>query len=254
MTDKIEKRGDRPLDYIFLLKTLETFKISFSTLTFAAMLFIDVVKEGINNSSYNPTTLAYNGDIFDIINKNIIDDNKIVKTELQKDILQVHIKELLVLVNNDYEAVFLFLGMNNSHFLRTKFINSIFEILSKYVLKYESLFKKDELRKNYLRTQLQKQDWYIILYILRNNASHADGIHTPFEKPRFLKDSKKTTFTWKTITVSIGMMSHSIRYNNEELLELYDEMVGYIVENHALFTRTNEGEKLFELIPNDFTM
>jgi len=241
------KTGDLPLTFDTLLYFLERYKINFTTLLFAQGLLNLAFDEGVENKDYNPAFLSYHGNPTDYYEKNIIDENQIRNNDLQ-NLINVDLKRLMDMNGINFRDAIDSLNLQNNHFLRARFLNSIFEVLNKYLIKYESQFKKDEGRKNYLRTQLQKKDWYIMLYILRNNASHADGIHTPFEAPWFLKDSKKNSFVWKTISVSTGVFAHSIRYNNDEILELFEEMFQFIMKHKDLFTMNNKGELLPALL------
>jgi hypothetical protein len=245
----VYKRGDTPLTYTYLLFSLEQYKINYQTLQFAQGLLANAIRLGIEDQSYNPQYKIYEGDPFDYIENGIIDETKIVTHELQRDIIKGLFNRFQYIRSCNIEEAITSLGFQNYHFIRTRFINSVFEILEKYILKYQSQFNKDDGKRTGLRTELQKRDWYVILYILRNNASHADGLHEDFSVPRFLKDSNRTSYKWRTITVEFDQPAHSIIYTDRELLELYDEMFQFILFNEALFTQDHKGQNLPALIP-----
>ncbi len=244
---KISTRGSKDLTYEFLIRQLTLYRGSFLSLKYAQGIMMVALREGLVNKDYNPFFQGYAGNVIDFYEKNIVDQTKFFKTELQKDIIDDVFKDYQNTFGTNEDAI-RSINFQNYHFLRGRFINCIFEVLNKYISRYESQFGKTEGRKVYLRTQLQKKDWYVMLYILRNNASHADGLHTEFDLPYFLKDSKKTSFTWRTISVTKGMFAYAIRYNDEELLLLYEDMMSFIKLNYELFTHTNTKDPIPALI------
>ncbi|QJD96526.1 hypothetical protein HH214_11890 [Mucilaginibacter robiniae] len=245
------KNGDIPLNYYTLLSFLEDYKINFFTLNFAQLLLSEEIYKGYSDSTYDRVVKFYragHAEIQKLHDTAYIDPNSLRTVELQKDIIQDNFNKLTRFGAVDIESTLASLNFQNFHFIRTKFINSIYEILEKYILKYEQQFEKSISRRTHLRNRLQMKDWYIMLYILRNTASHADGLETPFIKYSFLKSLPKNTFVWKEISVTVGMLSHQIRYNNDELLELYNELHQFIKCNFDLFTKSNRGEILTKLL------
>jgi len=136
----------------------------------------------------------------------------------------------------------------NTHFIRTKFINSIYEIIFKYIEKYEKLCAGHR-NKSYLRKLLQSENWYRMLYLLRNNASHSDNLHTKVKFTGFIKELNQPRIEWKNLVVEDGMFGHKIRYNDEDLNELYNEIYNYVATNYQEFYIQPDGTIIEELRP-----
>ena len=243
LKDMIIRTGDIPLTLGFLITQFENLKISFITLNFAQQVLADVINKGLKDKSYDLKLQIYNGSYADPF-----DESKVITTELQKDILDGVLGERIKFCKDDLYYLIEGLGAQNYHFIRTKFINGIFEILKKYIDKHTALCNE---KATLLKTTLYQQDWYIMLFILRNNASHADGLHRPFQYPPFIKEKNKLSFTYKTIVIDVNQKAHSIRYNNDEILELYEDMFQFIIANQLLFLTNDEGTFLPDLIPQE---
>ena len=119
------------------------------------------------------------------------------------------------------------LTQNNAHFLRNKAINSIYEIIHKYLLQEG----KQEMTKYY------SYDWFRVLNVLRNSASHADNegrvVQFPDRDPKWKKNPDKNpikpypdTIQWGNIKITRGQ-KENIRYSDKDLLELFKHIVSF---------------------------
>jgi len=252
MDGEFFERGTQPFTFNELCHQLDKYKNSFLSLQFSQHLLYEAIGKGLSSPDYNPSFRYYSGDAFKAHNDGIYDPTNIQTIDLQNHLLGEVLGDM---VSRFTKQGFLHnlpkhLVVNNFHFIRTKFINSIYEVLEKYIKKFASLTgQKDD--KGFccsLRKELRNEDWYVMLYLLRNNASHSDNIQTPVVFKSFLKKLNKETISWKTIEVKNGMYGHKIRYNDEELLELYNEMIEYIIANHKIFITSLNGKVISELI------
>jgi len=116
--------------------------------------------------------------------------------------------------------------MSNSHFLRTKILNVVFETISHY-------FAKSEHWK-----QLHTLNWFQILYLLRNNASHFDNYNRKICFPtwKWLVNPYPPNVEWNNIKISNGQFGHDIKYNDRQVLELMDYIVKYFDENERIYS------------------
>jgi hypothetical protein len=243
-------RWERPLTYRYLIAILENNFSIFKCMNFARSLLDEEVKKAIKDTSYNKEFHFYHGnhDELEAFNKSgLINPLKMEVMNLQEDVIGKHIATFRR--NAPSPTMFnisMFMGLEFAHFIRTKFINVIYEVLKKYLTRYDQLLKASNDDRNYLRKQLEKLEWYMLLSILRNNASHSDGINVPFKFPEFMSQSI-TSFTYLGIYVQKEMKSHSIQYQNIQLTELFYEMINFIKENEKLFTETNKGKVIVGL-------
>jgi len=260
MDSRLQKRGEQPLTLLYLLASLHSYKGSYQTLLFAQQLVGDNIRKALKDSEYNYSFNLYKGNIWDM-EKGIIDESKYEVRDLQGHLLRNVLKLPLnkyakstedgkvdfEISDDQIDTLVLGLSLENAHFLRTRFINSLYEALEKYIIKFSLLtgFKDD--KKCTLRLELQQQDWYIMLYLLRNQASHFDGMQTPVLFRGWIKHLNKKVFTWRNIEVTEGMDGHSIRYDDNELLELSQEIEDYINKCLDSFVKDSSGRIIPEL-------
>ena len=113
----------------------------------------------------------------------------------------------------------------NSHYNRTRILNAFYEITIHYI---EGLNKEKEKS---LKSKLFNEDWFRVLYVLRNNASHFDNYGKQIEWIFRKKDS----ISWETITIKKDDIGHEIRYNDAELIRLFRYGLLYFKDNQSTF-------------------
>lgn len=118
----------------------------------------------------------------------------------------------------------------NAHFIRARVLNAVVELIKKYYEGSDKWF------------QLHELEWFQVLYVLRNIASHADNYNNkiifPKRTPNSWKKLKKAypdKIQWKGIEIENGHIGN-IRYNDEEILELLD----YVIQFFSLNFKTWE--------------
>jgi hypothetical protein len=238
----ISKRGDRPLDFETLFELMTLAYISSKSLRFAQLMLSGMIKDGLNDTQYNPSQAVYEGDLF-----KPTDERFIVDYKLQEHLLDDVLKPLREGKNNDEEVINT-LNYQNFHFLRTKFINEIYEILEKYLALYADKTSQVD-GKSLLRKRLQMEDWYKVFYQIRHNASHSNLLHTKVEFRSFIKN--ETQLVWKDIIISNGMMGHDIKYNDRHLDEIYHLLKNFLYDHINLATQDTNGIRVKELLSDE---
>lgn len=116
--------------------------------------------------------------------------------------------------------------MSNSRFLRTRILNIVFETINHY-------FSKSHLWK-----KLHTLDWFQVLYLLRNNASHFDNYNKIITFPtwKWLITPYPEKVEWNNIRILNGQFGHDIRYNDKQVLELIDNIITYFDQNESEFS------------------
>jgi hypothetical protein len=244
MDKNITVRGHHRLDYQLLNIMLTNAQIQYETLRFAQDLFTVTLSEGLNNPNYNPT-IGHS----DINPESMIEGQLYSMASMRTKDLQGYIIGGLLAearTNHDDDRIVKGINIENQHFLKTKFLSNLFEILEKYIIKYAESSGQNE-KTCILRKELRSLDWYIILYFLRNAGSHTDGYQTKVEFLGFTKILKPQV-QWKDITITEGMYGHEINYNDKHITDLYLEMRVYINDHKKLFT-TKDGVDIAELLP-----
>lgn len=132
----------------------------------------------------------------------------------------------------NYEDNLLKITMSNSHFLRTKCINSFFETINQYLL----LKGKDTISK------FHEYDWFRVLYVLRNSFSHADNItNKEIEFPDRNKKWKKSPdknpikpypdiITYGLIRIKRGQTDH-IECSDKDLVSMFNHILEFLGKN-----------------------
>lgn len=243
---KMEDRGDRKITYKFLVYGLEDYYLSLITLRFGSFLFYEALKKGLSDESYNPSFTLLHGHPSKVMSEEERHKNTITYT-LQTSIIGSHFNHQIEKVGSTKYAIDN-LRVTNAHYTRTKFINSLYEILEKYLEAFavHSGEGETQTRKCSLRIALRKQPWYIMLYFLRNNASHENNLFKKIEFKAFLKELP-SPFVWREIVVTNGMDGHTLRYNDLDIEELYKEIMTFIANNHLLFISKTDGTIISEL-------
>jgi hypothetical protein len=238
----IIKRGDIPLNFESLFELMNFAYMSWKSLRFAQLMLCGMIKDGLNDTQYNPNQTAYEGDV-----SKPIDEKLIVDYKLQEHLLNDILKPLREGKDNN-EQVINTLNFQNCHFLRTKFINEIYEILEKYLVLYADKTGQGN-GQSLLRKSIQKEDWYRVFYQIRHHASHSNFLHTKVKFQSFIKN--ETQLVWKDIIISNGMMGHEIKYNDRHLDDIYILLKNFLYEHINLATQDTKGKRVKELLSDE---
>ncbi len=101
--------------------------------------------------------------------------------------------------------------VRNSHFVRARALNAIVEAIKHYFQGSRGLIAK-----------LHTLEWFQVIYVLRNVASHFDLHNEQVEFPRmkWLLHPYPNTITSHGISISNGQYGHTVHYADKKLLEL----------------------------------
>lgn len=115
----------------------------------------------------------------------------------------------------------------NAHFLRTRVINNMFELIKAY-LDNKNLMK-----------ELHKLDWFQVLYLLRNNSSHLDNHSKEIKFPdwRWLDEPYPSVVSWNDITIKNNQRGETIKYNDKQIINLLDKVNSYFIENESIYSK-----------------
>jgi len=113
----------------------------------------------------------------------------------------------------------------SSHWNRTKFLNATFELIMNYL---DGLDKPEKKR---LSKKLFNEEWFRVLFVLRNNASHHDNYGKQIEW-----SFKEEKIQFQGIIINKNDIGHKIRYNDAELFNLLEYTYAYFIENRAIFS------------------
>jgi hypothetical protein len=110
----------------------------------------------------------------------------------------------------------------NAHFIRARVINAIVEVIKKYYKDSPNWFK------------LHSLDWFRVLYVLRNVASHADGFEEVIKFPTWKKltDQYPNTITWNGITINNGHTGN-VEYADKQIISLVEHTINFFKSNRA---------------------
>jgi hypothetical protein len=113
----------------------------------------------------------------------------------------------------------------NSHYLRTRVLNNVFEMISHFFNESSHWAK------------FHTMNWFQVIYLLRNNASHLDNYNknVSFPKWKWLLEPYPEEVTWQGILIINGQFGHDIRYNDKQILDLLDYIVFYFDKNRENF-------------------
>lgn len=129
--------------------------------------------------------------------------------------------------NYDIEKAKLDLVKMNSHFLRTRYINGIYETILNFL---EGLGKE---QKKIVSDELFKKSWFKVLRILRDNASHFDN----FGKITLWYWPKEEEIKWENIIIKKSDIGHEIRYNDYEIISLGNICREYFIDREYQFDK-----------------
>jgi hypothetical protein len=242
----LEDKGDIPLTYSLLQHHLKGYYMSYEMLHFAQIMLTDALEDVILHPEADyPYELKMGN------HKEIYEDGNWSSAHIKKVSLRNDIKPLFddfkASMNGDDRSALQTTLFLNNQYIRKKFINTIYEILEKYVGKHESQFPA-KTEKTFLRKKLQNETWYSMLMILRNAASHADGLEVYISFPKYLSKAGTTNIKWETIEATDGMLQHELRYNDEELKVLYSEMCQWIIDNRDAMIQDDKGNEFPNLV------
>ncbi|WP_342645012.1 hypothetical protein [Mucilaginibacter sp. CSA2-8R] len=256
MRRHVEKRGDLPLTFNYLLFSLEQYHTTYMMMLYSQMFFYKDISD-VSSGQIPDKTVDYISFDHDNMEKHMnkeVEPNQddIYTISLRDHAINLQLGRFQFISGKNFDDALDTINMQVGHQIRLSFINSIYETLDFYIGKYQE--ECDNLHKGggkreHLKVTLRKQPWYIMLYILRNNVSHAHNLHKAFVKEKWLKTLPQNEFKWRTISVKVGMYGHQIRYDNKELSLLYNDMSKFIINNEDLFTKDVKGNILPGLLP-----
>lgn len=199
--------------------------------------FITLLSEFI--FSYH-TTIYANAFLFDSLlhgeMKNMIDSKDYIlavdEDKLNEGFLQMNGNDIIKMIeefakarNSTYKEGCKDLLKMNTHFLRGRILNAFYEITMNYIEGFDSVKQKA------LKDKLFKEDWFKVLYVLRNTASHFDNYGKEIE----WIFKKKDQVSWHNIIINKNDIGHLIRYNDAEIYQLVSFGLKYFLENQASF-------------------
>jgi hypothetical protein len=114
-------------------------------------------------------------------------------------------------------------GEDNMHFIRTKSLNNLYELLFDYSRMQDNKMK--------LWKYLETLSWFRVLHILRNIGSHFN-LHG--KMPGWV-DGYPAILKWKTITIDKNQHANTVRYSDFEVFDLMVEALKFVRENPTLF-------------------
>jgi hypothetical protein len=135
------------------------------------------------------------------------------------------IEEFAKARNSTYERTIQDLLIMNAHFLRGRIINAFYEITMNYIERFDSAKQK------ILKDKLFKEDWFRVLYVLRNTVSHFDNYGKKIE----WIFKKKNKISWHNIIINKNDIGHLIRYNDPEIYQLVSFGLNYFLQNQSAF-------------------
>ena len=104
-------------------------------------------------------------------------------------------------------------------FVRDRYINTVYETIINYLQINE--------KKHLLKTHFRKQDWFQMLYALRNNASHFDNFGKPVIHDYI--DWIPDTITWNDLSIKKSQLGHEVVYTDTYIRELAEHGQNYII-------------------------
>lgn len=115
----------------------------------------------------------------------------------------------------------------NAHFLRTRYLNSLYEAIMNFL---EGL---DKGKRKRVSDDLFKRNWFKVLRILRDNSSHFDN----FGKITNWHWPKEDIIKWESIEIKKTDIGNDIRYNDYEVILLGQVCREYFIVNEAHFDK-----------------
>lgn len=167
-------------------------------------------------------------------NSNHINLNLIPTWDTLHDTITIEPQDLIIEISKvakenhtEYDDYIQRVMQFNAHLTRTGTLNYAYEIIKSY---------SDKNRALKITEQLKKEKWYAVLYVLRNNASHADNMHKilSFERCEWIRKQHGKSFIYDNIKITEGAPADMIRYNDRHVLSLLYSGLDYI-EHSPLF-------------------
>ena len=199
---------------LFLLRLIE-FDLNYGSLLYSNGLLYDhltnpVRKECLNSSQFiysiteNPSEGAFKMDSTFVSDK----IKQYADMHPNESSIEIHARSLKM----------------NAHFIRTRTLNAVIETMKHFL-------NKDQL------AILHKNDWFQVLYVLRNIASHYDGGHEPIKFPRFkwLLQPYPNKIEKEGIVIIEGQMGNEVRYNDMQLIKILSDSIKYFISNRDQF-------------------
>ena len=200
--------------YYSFVTRLNEFKLSYLILLYSNGILVDHLK-------YNKECLKKNR--LQFISGSLTSG---IPLELSSELIEDQIDSYSKFRKENYDITCDNICKLNAHYLRTKALNEVYETINYYFEDKESLEK------------LHSYDWFRVLFILGNVSTYSSSfktIHFPIFS--WLKFPYPNSINWNGINIINGQLSKDIRYNDKQIIELLDYVVGFFSENESTFNK-----------------
>ena len=197
------------------MERIHDFLAYYSTMMYANAFFTEHLTNPEKSDCINETDFSFAADIDDLESRFSISSSiikKIVLNHGSGKSLEDSAKNIMI---------------GNAHFIRTRVTNNVFELIKYY------------LDDKFLMSGLHSLDWFQVLYLLRNNASHLDnhGLHVKFPDWKWLINPYPEVVSWNGIEIKNGQKGETIRYSDKQIIDLLDVINNYFIENESVYSR-----------------